>query len=79
MSPSSNKGQKEKGSRRWFILRREPIYHKLQYSKVPKFDPAAAVFGVIFGAFSVYLSLGVVGSGGADLSDLTLLFWYVIL
>jgi hypothetical protein len=55
-----------------FLLRREPLYHKLQYSKSPKFDAAAAAFGVIVGAFVVYLSLNAVGSMGADLSDLTL-------
>ena len=52
----------------FFMLRREPLYHKLQYSKVPKFDVAAAVLGVIVGAFVVYLALCSVGSAGADLS-----------
>ena len=56
-----------------FILRREPLYHKLQYSKVPKFDAAAAVFGVAVGAFAVYLGLSSLGSAGADLTDLTTL------
>lgn len=60
----------------WFILRREPYYHKLQYSKAPKFDVAAAVFGVAVGAFAVYLTLASVGSAGTDLSDLTCLVWY---
>ena len=54
-----------------FSLRREPLYHKLQYSKVPKFDAAAAALGVIIGAFSVYLGLSSLGSAGADLTDLT--------
>lgn len=63
----------------WFILRREPYYHKIQYSKTPKFDIAAAVFGVAVGAFVVYLTLASVGSGGADMSDLTVLIWYSIL
>jgi len=62
----------------FYALRREPLYHKLQYSKVPKFDVAAAILGVIVGAFVVYLSLCTVGSAGADLSDLTVLAWYVI-
>lgn len=57
----------------FYVLRREPLYHKLQYSKVPKFDVAAAILGVIVGAFIVYLSLCTVGSAGADLSDLTVL------
>lgn len=56
-----------------FFLRREPLYHKLQYSKVPKFDAAAAAFGVIVGAFVVFLSLSSLGSAGADLTDLTVL------
>jgi hypothetical protein len=56
-----------------YVLRREPLYHKLQYSKVPKFDVAAAVLGVIVGAFVVYLTLCTLGSAGADLSDLTIL------
>jgi hypothetical protein len=56
-----------------FALRREPLYHKLQYSKAPKFDPSAAVLGVALGAFSVYLSLNTVGSMGVDLTDLTVL------
>ena len=60
-----------------FCLRREPLYHKLQYSKVPKFDAAAAVFGVIVGAFAAYLGLSSLGSAGADLTDLTVLCWYV--
>jgi len=59
-----------------YVLRREPLYHKLQYSKVAKFDVAAAVLGVIVGAFVVYLSLCTLGSAGADLSDLTVLVWY---
>jgi len=62
-----------------FMLRREPLYHKLQYSKVPKFDVAAAVLGVIVGAFVVYLSLCTLGSGGADLTDLTVVVWYLCL
>ena len=60
-----------------FTLRREPLYHKLQYSKVPKFDAAAAALGVITGAFVVYLGLSSLGSAGADLTDLTTLCWYV--
>lgn len=60
-----------------YTLRREPLYHKLQYSKVPKFDAAAAALGVIIGAFAVYLGLSSLGSAGADLSDLTALCWYV--
>jgi hypothetical protein len=60
----------------WFLIRREPLYHKLQYSKVPKYDPAAAVLGAAIGAFVGYLALGSVGSGGGDLSDLTTLVWY---
>jgi len=55
----------------FYVLRREPLYHKLQYSKVPKFDVAAAILGVGVGAFVVYLSLCTLGSAGADLSDLT--------
>jgi hypothetical protein len=62
----------------FYILRREPYYHKLQYSKVPKFDVAAAVLGVIVGAFVVYLALCSVGSAGADLSDLTIVVWYLL-
>ena len=59
-----------------FLLRREPLYHKLQYSKAPKFDAAAAVLGVGCGAFGVYLSLSSLGSMGVDLTDLTVLCWY---
>lgn len=59
-----------------FSLRREPLYHKLQYSKVPKFDAAAAALGVIVGAFTVYLGLSSLGSAGADLTDLTTVCWY---
>jgi hypothetical protein len=62
-----------------YVLRREPLYHKLQYSKVPKFDAAAAAFGVIVGAFAVYLCLSSLGSAGADLTDLTCVCWYVLL
>jgi hypothetical protein len=60
----------------WNFIRREPLYHKLQYSKVPKFDPAAAVLGVAIGAFVVYMTLSAVGSAGTDLTDLTLGVWY---
>jgi len=61
------------------VLRREPYYHKIQYSKTPKYDIAAAVFGTVVGAFVGYLTLSSVGSGGADLSDLTCLIWYALL
>lgn len=53
------------------MLRREPFYHKLQYSKVPKYDSTAAILGTVIGAFSGYLALATVGSGGIDLTDLT--------
>ena len=59
-----------------YHVRREPYYHKLQYSKVPKFDVAAALFGVIISAFVGYLTLSTLGSAGADLSDMLILFWY---
>jgi len=59
-----------------FMLRREPVYHKLQYSKTPKFDAAAAGLGVSFGALSVYLGLAGFGTMGADLTDLTTVAWY---
>ena len=57
-----------------FFLRYEQYYHKLQYSKVPKFDVAAAIFGVIISAFFGYLSLSTFGSAGADLTDMLVLF-----
>lgn len=57
----------------WFILRREPLYHKLQYSKVPKYDSSAAILGTVIGAFGGYMALATVGSGGTDLTDLTTL------
>jgi len=76
-APAQKKTQHQ--PRLWFILRREPYYHKIQYSKAPKFDTAAAVFGVIVGAFVVFLTLASVGSGGADLTDLTCLMWYAFL
>jgi hypothetical protein len=57
----------------WFILRREPLYHKLQYSKVQKYDSSAAILGTVIGAFGGYLALASVGSGGTDLTDLTTL------
>jgi hypothetical protein len=60
-----------------FTLRREPYYHKLQYSKTPKFDVAAAVFGAIISAFFGYLTLSTLGSAGADLADMTALCWYL--
>lgn len=60
----------------WFLLRREPYYHKIQYSKVPKSDVAAALLGAIVGAFVAYLTLSSVGSGGTDLTDLAVILWY---
>jgi hypothetical protein len=63
----------------WFILRREPLYHKLQYSKVPRYDSSAAILGAALGAFGGYLALATVGSGGTDLTDLTtLVAWALI-
>ena len=63
----------------WFTLRREPYYHKLQYSKTPKFDVAAAVLGVVTSAFVGYLSLSSLGSAGADMVDMGVFFWYLLL
>jgi len=63
----------------WYALRREPYYHKLQYSKTPKYDPMAAFLGAAFGALVSYLALGSFGTGGSDLSDLTVVVWYSIL
>jgi hypothetical protein len=57
-----------------FFIKYEQYYHKLQYSKVPKFDIAAALFGVIISAFFGYLTLSTLGSAGADLSDMLILF-----
>jgi hypothetical protein len=57
----------------WFLLRREVVCHKLQYSKVPKYDSSAAILGTVVGAFGGYLALATVGSGGTDLTDLTVL------
>ena len=76
-TPRLAKVPKQALDRVFYVLRREPLYHKLQYSKVPKFDVAAALLGVGVGAFVVYLSLCTVGSAGADLSDLTVLVWYI--
>ena len=63
----------------WFFLRREPLYHKLQYSKVPKYDSSAAILGTVLGAFAGYLALATVGSGGTDLTDLTTLVMWALL
>lgn len=63
----------------WFFLRREPMYHKLQYSKVPKYDSSAAILGTVLGAFAGYLALATVGSGGTDLTDLTTLVAWALL
>jgi hypothetical protein len=46
----------------------------LQYSKVPKFDVAAAILGVAISAFVGYLGLSTFGSAGADLTDMFTLF-----
>jgi len=62
-----------------FVLRCERVVHKVQYSKVGKGDVGAATFGAIVATFLGYLTLASVGSGAADLSDLTTLFWYAIL
>lgn len=63
----------------WFMVRREPFYHKLQYSKTPKNDPMAAFLGAALGAFVVYMGLSTFGTSGADLSDLTIVVWYSLL
>lgn len=63
----------------YFFLKREIYYHKIQYSKVFKHDIVAALFGVVIGAFVAYLSLNTLGSGSPDLSDMTILFWYIYL
>jgi hypothetical protein len=39
----------------------------------------AAFLGAALGAFVVYFSLGSFGTGGVDLSDLTVLVWYSLL
>lgn len=62
-----------------FFLKKENIYHKIQYSKVMKFDVSAALFGVIAGALVVYFSISSLGSGSADISELSILFWYIYL
>ena len=55
------------------------MYHKLQYSKVPKYDSSAAILGTVLGAFAGYLALATVGSGGTDLTDLTtLVTWCLV-
>jgi len=64
---------------KYFLIKCEPYYHKIQYSKVFKHDIAAAVFGVVIGAFVVYLSLNTLGSGSPDLSDLSIFFWYLFM
>jgi hypothetical protein len=53
------------------VLRREVALHKLQYAKVVKFDASAAVLGVGIGALVLYVGLSSMGSGGAELTDLT--------
>ncbi len=55
------------------------MYHKLQYSKVPKYDSSAAILGTVVGAFVGYLSLATVGSGATDLTDLTTLVAWALL
>lgn len=55
------------------------MYHKVQYSKVPKYDSSAAILGTVIGAFSGYLALATVGSGGTDLTDLTALVSWALL
>jgi len=57
---------------KFFFLKKELYFHKIQYSKVLKYDVAAAIFGVVIGAFVVYLSLNTLGSGSPDLSDLSI-------
>lgn len=63
----------------YFFIKREIYYHKIQYSKVYKYDICGAVFGVVIGAFIAYLSLNSLGSGSPDLSDMSILFWYIFL
>lgn len=63
----------------FFFIKREFYFHKIQYSKVFKHDVAAAIFGIVLGAFVVYLSLNTLGSGSPDLSDLSLILWYFII
>jgi H+/Cl- antiporter ClcA len=63
----------------WYVIRREPFYHKLQYSKTPKYDPMAAFLGAAMGAFAVYMGLSTFGTSGADLTDLTIAVWYGLL
>jgi hypothetical protein len=70
---------KNKNNMTVFLLKREPLYHKLQYSKTPKFDASAAAFGVILGAFVVYFGLSCVGSMSIDLTDLTVFCWYLVI
>ena len=58
----------------FFFLKKENPSHKIQYSKVMKFDISAALFGVILGAVVVYFSLSSLGSGSSDISELSIIF-----
>jgi hypothetical protein len=61
-----------------FALRREPLTHKLRYSKTIKGDFAAAFLGAVIGLFAGYLTLSSLGGSAIDLADLTTLAAYLI-
>lgn len=62
-----------------FFVRREFFFHKIQYSKVFKFDIAAAVIGIAISTVISMLVLSSIGTCSVDLSDLFIIFYYVIL
>lgn len=61
-----------------YFLRREATYHKLSYGKIHRYDGAGALLGSVIGLMSGYLALNILGSGGANISDLTLVLWYTL-
>ena len=60
-------------------LTREIFYHKIQYSKVYKFDIVAALMGITLSTVISVLLLSTFGTCSVDLSDLTVLIYYVVL
>jgi hypothetical protein len=59
------------------FIKREVFYHKIQYSKVFKFDVAAAVLGIAISTVFSVLAVASIGTCSVDLSDVCLVFYYV--
>jgi len=63
----------------FFILKKDKLLHKIQYSKTIKADPSGALLGLIVGLFCGYLTLASIGASSIDLTELTCILYYAFI